>query len=519
MFDADVIIVGGGHNGLICGTYLAQSGMKAILLEARETVGGCASTVSDLGAKFNICSCDHSLIRAMPLLDELNLFNNGLEYLEPEATYVNAFHDCKDSWVSFYDPERTLEGLSKTHPKEVSNYKNYLDDAIPLAQLAIEIAKSGVSTREFMSKALLSNMSTARRLLRWSRASALDILKSYFTDWRLMMPAISTGPTVWGAPPEAPGTGMGAIVYATRHLIQSGRPRGGSGSLPDSLSRSFESSDGSVLTSSTVSGLLVDKKKIVGVRLENGGILTAPVVVAACDPHRVFIDWLDEIPKTAKKLVDNWKNIPVPEGYESKLDGILNKKPTYRFMPKLQELFPEVDLDQSTVIISPTIEKLNEAHVLKARGEVSATPTMLASFPSILDPSMKADNGLHTFSLEVLFTPYSLKGGWSHSGEPEKWLNTWGELMSGDFLETITEWRAMTPDIYEKDFYMLKGHSPAYNNSPLATLFGKQRELSRYTTPIDGLFLTGAGTFPGAGIFGAPGRNAAMKVLESVKGK
>jgi len=77
----------------------------------------------------------------------------------------------------------------------------------------------------------------------------------------------------------------------------------------------------------------------------------------------------------------------------------------------------------------------------------------------------------------------------------------------------------MTPDVYERDFHMHKGHSPAYASSPLATLFGRQRELSRYKTPVSGLFVTGAGTFPGAGIFGASGRNAATTVLDFVEGR
>ena len=88
--------------------------------------------------------------------------------------------------------------------------------------------------------------------------------------------------------------------------------------------------------------------------------------------------------------------------------------------------------------------------------------------------------------------------------------------MDGDFRSQITKWRAMTPDVYERDFFMPKGHSPGYVASPLATLVGRSRELSRYKTPIKGLYLTGAGTFPGAGIFGAPGTNTAKTVLKSI---
>ena len=79
MNDAEVIVVGGGHNGLICAAYLARAGVQTVLLEARDSVGGCASTVNDLGARFNICACDHSLIRALPLIDELDLVHYGLD--------------------------------------------------------------------------------------------------------------------------------------------------------------------------------------------------------------------------------------------------------------------------------------------------------------------------------------------------------------------------------------------------------------------------------------------------------
>ena len=107
MREVEVIVVGGGHNGLICAAYLARAGVDTLLLEARPSVGGCASTVDDLGARFNICHCDHTLVRAMPVVDELELADHGLVYVEPEAGSVWAFHDRSDPWVIFHDVERT----------------------------------------------------------------------------------------------------------------------------------------------------------------------------------------------------------------------------------------------------------------------------------------------------------------------------------------------------------------------------------------------------------------------------
>ena len=89
MADADVIVVGAGHNGLICASYLARAGFDTLVLESRPTVGGCSSTVSALGARFNICGCEHSVIRAMDVIDDLDLTAHGLHYLEADANSVN----------------------------------------------------------------------------------------------------------------------------------------------------------------------------------------------------------------------------------------------------------------------------------------------------------------------------------------------------------------------------------------------------------------------------------------------
>jgi phytoene dehydrogenase-like protein len=117
----------------------------------------------------------------------------------------------------------------------------------------------------------------------------------------------------------------------------------------------------------------------------------------------------------------------------------------------------------------------------------------------------------------VLFTPYALEGGWPASDEPERWL----ELVDG-FMEPgtlrIDRWRAMTPDRYESEFSMHRGHTPSFSAAPLVALLGGRRETTRYRTPISGLYLSGAGTFPGAGIFGASGRNAADAVEHDLRG-
>ena len=145
-----MVVVGAGHNGLICAAYLARAGIDTLLLEARPAVGGCASTVSDLDARFNICNCDHTMVRAMPIADELDLASHGLRYLEPEISAVHQFHDGAEPWVFFHDVERHLDALAASYPGEVAGYRRYLADATPVAQLALAMARTPPSVARML---------------------------------------------------------------------------------------------------------------------------------------------------------------------------------------------------------------------------------------------------------------------------------------------------------------------------------------------------------------------------------
>lgn len=512
--DAEVIVVGGGHNGLICAAYLARSGMDTLLVEARDTVGGCASTVDALGARFNICNCDHTFIRAMPLLDELELAAHGLTYLEGESSYLHLFHDQGAPWPFFSDQEKTLAGLAVSYPKEVDNYRRYLAEAMPVAELVLDMARSRTTLPAMAKTALGRKAKGVATLLKWSRMSALDVLQSYFDDWHVVLPAISTGPTVWGVPPETPGTGMAALGYATRHLIRTGRPQGGSGALTDAVAKSYAAAGGRTKTGAIVSRLLAAGERVQGVELDSGERLRAPLVVTACDPSQVLLEWIGEAPSRARKTMRRYRDQPSHEGYESKIDAILDQRSEIVGMEALSDRFPTTDWLEPTAVVSPSLQELAQAHQLRGQGQVAANPTILMNIPSVLDPMMSPGEGRHILSLEMLFTPYSLTGGWPGSDEPRRWFDVANHFWEPHLEPADHEWRAMTPDIYESDFHMPRGHAPSYVASPLSTLMGKAREVSRYRAPIKGLYLSGAGTWPGAGIFGAPGRNAAQAVLD-----
>ena len=141
---------------------------------------------------------------------------------------------------------------------------------------------------------------------------------------------------------------------------------------------------------------------------------------------------------------------------------------------------------------------------------------LLANAPTAVDASLAPENR-HVFSLEALFTPYGFAAGWDDRTEPMRWLQQWQELVEPGFLDSIVDWRVHTPKSYEEQFHLPRGHATSFAGGPLATLVGREPELTRHRTPVTGLYLTGAATFPGAGVWGASGRNVARIVVSDLE--
>jgi phytoene dehydrogenase-like protein len=327
-----------------------------------------------------------------------------------------------------------------------------------------------------------------------------------------MAPAVVVGPAVWGLSPDTPGSGLGALSYAMKHVATVGRPVGGSGAVPDAVRRSLEAAGGTVRTGARVTAVLCEGERVNGIELVGGEVVEAPVVVSACDPRATFLAWLRHPPSAATPLIDRWQATPRHDGYESKVDAVIGRLPTYvQLDPKLPERLGFEPL-HATAIVAPPLAEMATAHRLMAERRVADRPMFFANIPSVLDPSLQIGDD-HVFSLETLYTPYEVQGGWRAGQEPERWLEVYARRVGRGFLEGIRRWRAMTPDVYEREFFMPRGYATSFAGGPLAALRGKDRELTRYETPVRGLYLTGAATFPGAGVWGASGRNAARVIL------
>jgi phytoene dehydrogenase-like protein len=513
--DHGAIVVGGGHNGLVCAAYLARAGIDTVLLEARPSVGGCASTVDALGGRVNICNCDHTLTRTTPIIDELGLAEHGLRYLDLDPSQVGVLYDGGPAWATFHDVERTLEGLRRTYPDEVDGYRRYYAAAKPVAELILELANHRPTPGTALARVAERRAKGIAMLLRWSRTSAGDVLRTYFRSDAVRAPGFAFGPAVWGIAPSTPGSGLGALGQAFKHVAPVGRPVGGSGAFTDSLLGAFQSAGGTLRTDATVTAIHCEGERVRGVELAGGDVVEAPIVVSACSPHRTFVSWLRSPPDAARPLVERWRARPMLDGYESKIDAIVTELPRHR---QLSDEFAEwmgFDPLHPTVTVTPGLDELEHQHRRLLDGHVTERPILFTNLPSVLDPTMvvPGPEGGHVFSLEVLWTPYALAGGWEASTEPDRWLDVYSGVVQPGFRDGIRRWRVMSPPRYEAEFGLPRGYATSFAGGPLAALRGRDPELTRYETPVRGLYLTGAATFPGAGIWGASGRNCARVIL------
>lgn len=510
--DFDAVVIGAGHNGLITAAYLARHGVSTLLVEARHIVGGTAASESFADTVANICNCDHLTFRTTPVSEELNLASHGLEYIDVEPSQINGDWTTQRFWPMYHEVDRTLDALNRVHPASVAGYRKYARAMVPLARLVLAAAAEPPSRRGLLATVAKRGGRGVPALLRYSRMSAADVLREFFDDDAVIGPALVEGPVVWGVSPETPGTGLGAMSYALRHASKVGRPRGGSGKVPEAILSSYLVHGGILRLNTRVVAINCENERVNSVQMSDNTTVTTRVVVSACNPHDTFVRWLRNPPPGASKMIARWRDAAHQDGYESKIDAVISDLP--RLSGLDTDLVRELGGDDiaPTTVISPSPSELHRGAQLLANGQTMPRMAMLVNVPSTIDDSL-APRGQHVFSLEALYTPYALSGGWSGSNEPQRWLDQFAGLVQPGFLSSIEKWRVVTPVDYETDFHLPRGHATSFAGGPIAAFLGRPKELTRYRTNVKGLYLTGAATFPGAGVWGSSGRNAALTVI------
>jgi len=508
----DAIIIGAGHNGLVCAAYLAKAGLKTLVLERRSIVGGCATTEeipSMPGFKFNLCAIDHVYIHYTPIIKDLELERFGLEYISVDPAFFCPFPDGNYIFV-WKDVNKTASEIQRVAGArearaflEFAKFYSKLWETITPAFLAPPVPLADMFS-------MLPSGPEREELIRTLLMSAEQLLEEWFDTDYVKGPAAKFAAEI-GIDIRDPGTALlaGEITRFTKIT----RPRGGTGMLTQALARVIEHYGGVIRTNAEVEKIIVKDGKAVGVRLTTGEEIRAKGVISNLDAIRVFTKLVDP-EHLEQKFRRRIEKLRVNYGLGLTVHAALNE------LPRFSDKYPVgKEANIASTSICPSIEYLNKFFDDIRAGRPPKEPNLWVATPSALDPTL-APPGKHTLYI-YSHQPYKLADGkqWSEIKEEvaDICINKLAEF-APNIKDAIIARYVESPVDMERRTGNLRG-SFIHIDMSLAQLFYFRPlpELSQYRTPIKNLYLTGAGTHPGGGITGMPGYNTAHVFLEDWK--
>ncbi len=518
----DCIVVGAGHNGLVTACYLAKAGWKVALFERRDAVGGAVATEEMFGGyRMDVGGSAHIMIHLTPIVRELELERFGLEYIEMDPF---AWHPTDDGrWLAYYrDVDRTCESIARVSERDADAYRAFVEfwgainDGVFHAFL--KPPTPGNLLRTMMSGKFGKKREVAGTL-RKIFASYGQIVQETFESEAvrssMLWLAAQSGP-----PPSEPATADFVGWHSMIHKSGAKRPRGGSGMLTQALARRFESDGGTIFTSAPVERITVRGGRAVGVELQGGERYAARRGVVAAGHVVTTMLGLVGREHLPADLVRRVENLRIGNGFGMVLRCASNELPNYTAMPhdpaKVSVATPH-DCHTGLQLLCPSPQYLDHAYADYLRGISSRDPALLLMTFSAIDDTL-APAGKHTVFIWSQYHPYELAGGVSwddiREREAERLIAT-ASRWAPNLATSITDCYIQTPLDIERKHGMLRGNVMHLEMSfDQMFLFRPTPELSDYTTPIENLFLTGASTHPGGGIFGASGYNTAQVLLK-----
>jgi len=521
----DVVVIGGGHNGLTAATYLARAGRKVLVLERRHVLGGAAVTEEVFkGFHFSVCSYVVSLLRP-EIIRELDLPSHGLEILPLDGTFTPMPNG--DHLWRVNDHAKTRREIARHSRLDAEAYDEYGRAMVEMGRFVKPILgmlpPDPASLDPRGLKQLLFLLQRFRRLPRLDQynqvqlmtMSAVDFLDQWFeTDvLKATMSASGIIGTFLGV--RSPGTAyvllhhyMGEIDGAFRSW---GLARGGTGAITNAIASAARAAGVDIRSQADVGKVLVRGNQARGVVLKNGDEIPARVVASSLDPRLTFLRLLEPglLPVDFVEDVGRFKF----RGSSAKVNLALDALPDFPCLPG-----PGAHL-RGAISISPSVDYMERAYDDAKYGRFSQKPYIDIVIPSLTDPSV-APPGKHVMSCFVQYAPYHLKDG------------TWDEQRDalGDaVVETLAEYapnlpgrilhrQVLTPLDLEREWGLSEGNI-FQGELTLEQLFFLRPVpgWAQYTTPIRGLYMCGSATHPGGGIMGAPGRNAAKKILAETR--
>lgn len=515
----DAIIIGGGHNGLVCAAYLGKAGKRCLVLEAADQVGGAARN-SEIAPGFTVSACAHILHLLHPrVIADLDLARHGLVLAASDLPTVALAQDGPPLVLSS-DAETTAEALRAHSAADAARYPDFSRQLARFAgalqpflgKTPPRLAKDGWRNRlDLLSlgwQVRKLGRDDMREFLRVVAMNVFDLVEDEFES-NLLKGALGFD-AVLGTHlgPRSPNSVL-TLLYRLAGEVEGRRgalalPRGGMGAVTQALRSAAETAGAEVRTGAPVQRIVVEGDRAKGVVLETGETIASACVVSNADPKRTFLDLLgaEHLDTGFVRRVGNIRM----RGNAAKINLALDGLPD----------FPGLDINQQggRLLIAPSLDYVEQAFNPAKYGEYSDEPTIEITLPSLTDPSL-APNGKHVLSAVAQYAPYRLKEGWDTARDSfaDKVVARIADH-APDLPGKILARQVLTPLDLERDFRMTGGH---WHHGELAIdqmfLLRPLPGATQYKTPLPGLYLCGAGAHPGGGVMGAAGMNAARQVL------
>lgn len=526
----DVILIGGGHNGLVAAAYLAKAGFKVLVLERRETIGGAAAS-EELIPGFKADSGGYDAGLFLPeITADLGLERHGLAFITGPAL-VFAPQPGGESLVLWRDSARTQEEISRISAADSQKYSAFTRQVARLAAVLDEMRRlTPPRLPDYRYAELLPWLRPALQLRRLGDREMMEFLRvlpmpvaEYLDEW-FESPALkgalgSAGVTGSLQGPRSSGTALILLYQAMGAGLGEPRSsrfvRGGMGQLSQALAAAGREHGVEICTGVRVAKVLLEGASARGVLLESGERITGRAVISNASPRHTFFD-LVGAHHLEVRFVRELKNVRY-RGSTARVTLALRGLPPFTGLDRGAE--ENAAALSGHIVVCPDLEYLERAYDDAKYGKLSAFPYLDATLPTVLDGSL-APAGMHLLQANLQYAPYHLEqGDWDAQREAlgERAIATLERHAPG-LRDLVVTCHVQTPLDLERRFGL-----------PAGDIFHGQMGLdqllvlrpvpacARYHTPLEGLFLCGAGSHPGGGVSGAPGFNAAREVSHFLK--
>jgi phytoene dehydrogenase-like protein len=521
--EADVIVAGAGHNGLVAAAYLAQAGLDVLVVEASPTIGGMTSTNAMAPEApdhlINEGSIQASLFRTTTIAEDLGLAKKyGLRQRVIDPAHLQMQLDGA-SLALWRDPRKVADELRHFSRKDADSYLKLfeiIDAAVEIGLPAMQTNPTRPEARKMLHS--LRKLARHRRklaeILRWAGSSQAETVEEHFES-DIIKAALMIGLPFMNYSTDGSGWALIYLGVLSRYGVA--MFEGGTGALPGALAQCLADHGGRVRTEAKVQQLLMHRGRVTGVRLESGEELFARRgVLTAFSPSQTLNRLLPAgvLPPT---LANRAAHIPTSgRGFA---DYKLNIALKGRIRMTKHEKWRGDGLDLRLPANSyHTYEQTLAAQAECIRGQVPAHVPGLAQVTTAFDRSM-APRGHDTWWFWSGLVPFDPDIGWDHARDQitKTVIDQSAEYYEGLEDLEIARRALAPPDIAER-FHAVDGS--VYHCDPIISRFGPLKPalgFGGYSTPIPGLFLTGSGTHPVAGISGMPGQNAARTMLKMLR--